>query len=246
MPPAKSSFILPNQRIEPYNDIEVRIEAAITFIQSSSDNYPNLTAIARTYEISVSTLQGRLQGRQSRQERPGTNLKLTEDQELAVYQYLDRLDSIGTSAPQQMVAGCPNAILQYGHIGEGAAPVVGSHWASRFLARHPEYHIRKQRSIDINRKNAHDPESIRALFEKYRLICKDYNIEPCDQYNFDETGFHIGIGRDQWIITRDSTLHPYVESSTNRELVSVCETISGDGVALPPMIIVPRVIHQES
>jgi len=183
--------------MEPYNDTEVRIEAAMTFIQSSSDNYPNLTAIARTYEIPVSRLRGRLQGCPSRHERPGTNLKLTEDQELAMCQYLDRLDSIGTSAPQQIVAGCANAILQYGHIGEGAAPVVGSHWAPRVLARHPEYHIRKQCSIDINRKNAHDPESIRAWFEKYCLICEDYNIEPCDQYNFDETGFRIGIGRDQ-------------------------------------------------
>ena len=196
LPPAKSSFILASQRIEPYNDIKVRIAPAITFIQSSSDNYPNLTAIAQTYEIPVSRLRGRLQGRQSRHEQPGTNLKLTEGQELAVCPYLDCLNSIGTSARQKMVVGSANAILQYAHIGEGAAPVVGSHWAPRFPARHPEYHIRKQRSIDINRKNSHEPESIRACFEKYRLIGKDYNIEPCDQYNFDETGFCIGIGRD--------------------------------------------------
>ena len=141
---------------------------------------------------------------------------------------------------------CANAILQYGNISEGAAPVVGSHWAPRFLAYHPEYYIGKQRSIDINSKNAHDPESLRAWFEKYRLICRGYNIESCNQYNFDETGFRIGIGRDQWIITRDPTRQAYLRSSTNRELVSVCETISGDRVALPPMIIVPGVIHQES
>ena len=38
MPSAKS-FTVPSQRIEAYNDIEVRIEAVITFIQLSSDNY---------------------------------------------------------------------------------------------------------------------------------------------------------------------------------------------------------------
>ena len=37
----------------------------------------------------------------------------------------------------------------------------------------------------------------------------------------------------------------YLESSTNRKLVSVCESISGDGVVSPPMIIVSGVIHQE-
>jgi len=132
MPPAKSSCILPSQRIEPYNDIEVRIEPAITFIQSSSDNYPNLTAIAQRYEIPVFRLRGRLHGRQSCHERPGTNLKLTEGQELAGCLYLDCHDSIGTSGRQKMVAGWANAILQYAHIGEGAVPVVGSHWAPRF------------------------------------------------------------------------------------------------------------------
>ena len=65
-------------------------------------------------------------------------------------------------------------------------------------------------------------------------------------YNFDETGFCIGIGKDQWIITRDPNRQAYLVSSTNRELVSVCETISADGAALPPMIIVPGVIHQEA
>ena len=145
-----------------------------------------------------------------------------------------------------MVSGCANAILQYAHTGLGPAPVVSTQWAPRFLDCHPEYFIRKQQSIDIDRKNAHQPESIRAWFEKYQTVCNDHNIQACDQYNFAETGFRIGIGRDQWIITRDPNRQAYLGSSTNRELVSVCETISGDGVALPPMIIIPGVIHQES
>ena len=36
--------------------------------------------------------------RLSRQERPTANRKLSEDQELAICQYLDRLDTIRTSA----------------------------------------------------------------------------------------------------------------------------------------------------
>jgi len=43
-----------------------------------------------------------------------------------VCQYLDRLNSIETSAPHQMVAGCVHAILQYRHKGEGAAPLVST------------------------------------------------------------------------------------------------------------------------
>ena len=54
-----------------------------------------------------------------------------------------------------MVAGCANAILQYGHMGPDPAPVIGDNWAPRFLERHPEYFIKKQQTIDANRKNAH-------------------------------------------------------------------------------------------
>ena len=244
--PKTPSFILPSQRVEPYGDIEIRIQAAIESLNTNPNPYPNIAEIARKYEIPVSRLRARLQGCQSRQQRPGTNHKLTDDQELAVCQYLDRLDAIGTSARLQMVTGCANAILQYAHAGPEPAPVVSDHWAPRFLNRHSEYFIRKQISLDVNRKNAHHPDSIRTWFQKYYDICERHNIQDCDKYNFDETGFRIGIGRDQWIITRDPTRQAYLGSSTNRELVSVCETISGDGVVLPPMIIVPGIIHQES
>ena len=245
MPPAPA-FILPSQRVERYDDIEIRIQAAMASIQVSNDPHPNITTMVRAYEIPVSCLRRRLQGRQSRQERPGANLKLSEDQELAICQYLDRLDTVGTSARLQMVSGCANAILQYSHTGSGPVPVVSTQWTPRFLTRHPEYFIRKQQTIDINRKNAHQPESNRAWVEKYHAVCNKHDIQACDQYNFDETGFRIGIGRDQWIITRDPSHQAYLGSSTNHELVSICETISGDGVALPPMVIIPCVIHQES
>ena len=53
------------------------------------------------------------------------------------------------------------------------------------------------------------------------------------------------MGRNQWIIIRDPSRQAYLPSSTNRELVTVCETISADWAVLPPMLIVPGVIHQQ-
>jgi len=206
--PKAPAFILPGQRLEPYKDVEIRIQAAIESFSTNSNPYPNIAEIARNYEIPVSRLRARLQGSQSRLKRPRANHKLTDDQELAVCQYLDRLDTIDTSARLQMVTGCANAILQYAHCGQGPAPVVSDHWAPRFLNRHSEYFIRKQVSLDVNRKNVHQPESIRAWFQKYYDICEQYNIHQGDKYNFDETGFCIGIGRDQWIITRDPQDNP--------------------------------------
>jgi len=79
-----------------------------------------------------------------------------------------------------MVSGYANAILQYAHTGLEPAPVVSTQWAPRFLDCHTVYFICKQQSIDIDRKNAHQLESIRAWFEKYQTLCNDHNIQACD------------------------------------------------------------------
>ena len=241
---SKSALIPPSQRVEPYADIEVRIQAALNFLDTTQDDDPDLTALAKSHEIPVRRLRARWQGRQSKHERAAANRKLSEDQEVAICQYLDRLDIVGTSARLQMVTGCAKTILQQAHIGSSPPPVVSEQWSRRFLSRHPEYFIRKQPTIDVNRKNAHQPEDIHNWFERYQAVCNEYKIEIGDIYNFDETGFRIGVGRDQWIITRDPNRQSYLGSSTNRELVTVCETISGDGADLRPMIIVPGIIHQ--
>jgi hypothetical protein len=248
MPPkhaSKSALIPPSQRKEPYADVEARIQSVITFLHTTGEDAPNLSALAKQYELPYYRLRARWQGRQSKQERPAANRNLSDDQEAAVCRYLDRLDTVGTSARIQMVSGCANRILQLAHTGPDPAPLVSDQWARRFLERHPEYFIRKQRTIDADRKNAHQPEEIRTWFENYHAVCNQYNIQVADTYNFDESGFRIGIGHDQWIITRDPNREAYLGSSTNRDLVTVCETISGDGCFLPPMVIIPGVIHQE-
>lgn len=242
---SQSALIPPSQQVEPYVDIEARIQAALTFLHTTGEETPNLSAIAKRYEIPYHRFRARWLGRLSKQERLSASKKLSDDQEAAVCQYLDRLDTVGTSARIQMVSGCANTILRQAHLGSEPAPLVSEQWARRFLDRYPEYFIRKQQTLDVNRKNAHQPDDILTWFEKYKAVCTQYNIQAADTYNFDESGFRIGIGRDQWIITRDPNRQAYLGSSTNRELVTVGETISGDGFVLPPIIIVPGIIHQE-
>jgi len=171
MPPA-TAFILPSERVEPYQDIKIPIQAAVTFIQNSPNQSLNVTEVARTYEIPVTRLRGRLQDHQSRQERQGANRRLSADQEQAVGQYLDRLYAIGTSAALQIVTSCANAILAFGHSSSGPAPLVSDHWVPHFLDRDPEYHVRKQQTIDSDRKNAQQPANIRIWFDKYKTVCE--------------------------------------------------------------------------
>jgi len=55
--PKATAFILPSQRVEPYKDVEIRIQAAIKSLSTNPNPYPNIAEIARNYEIPVSRLQ---------------------------------------------------------------------------------------------------------------------------------------------------------------------------------------------
>jgi len=100
-----------------------------------------------------------------------------------------------------MVTSCANIILWNAHTGSSPAPVVGDDWVNRFLNCHSEYFVRKQKSIDADRKKAYQRHNIWVWFAKYKIVSKEIMIQHCDQYNFDKTGGYIDIGRDQWIIT---------------------------------------------
>ena len=67
----------------------------------------------------------------------------------------------------------------------------------------------------------------------------DQGIQPRDWYNSDESGFRIGIGRPKAVITKHYNSKVSIPSSSERELVTVLETISADGWSAPPWIILP-------
>jgi hypothetical protein len=60
----------------------------------------------------------------------------------------------------------------------------------------------KQKPIEIQRAPASDPVFLGGWYKKYRKVVDDHGILLKDQYNFDESGFRIGIGGNQWIVTR--------------------------------------------
>ena len=61
-------------------------------------------------------------------------------------------------------------------------------------------------------------------------------IQSGDCWNMDKSGFQIGLGRNQKIITKDICHQSYIGSTSNCELVMVVETISGGGKAIPPQV----------
>ncbi|RPA97360.1 hypothetical protein L873DRAFT_1844870 [Choiromyces venosus 120613-1] len=143
------------------SEIEDRIQLACKKLLKS--DRPNIAATACEFDVSESRLQARWKGCPAKSEPTPTNRKLTDDEELVVCLYLKHLDEIGTSARLSIISSCTNVILQASHLSNESIslpPTVSSAWTSHFVGWHPKFHIKKQKTLDHDRKNAHNPDDI--------------------------------------------------------------------------------------
>ena len=174
---------------ENYAEIEERVQSACKRYFENEE--PNIALLARDYAVPQGRLRARIHGRPSKSARPACNQLLSEAEELAVCLYLKRLDTIGTSARILMLTGCANAILSRrdkSHFSYSNSESesnfttleesrkVGPNWTAQFLERHPEFHIRKQKTLDIDRKKAHNPDDLLEWFRGYKSICDEYGV----------------------------------------------------------------------
>ena len=73
------------------------------------------------------------------------------------------------------------------------APSVGTRWAYNFVKRQPALRMRWSRRYDYQRAKCEDPKVIGEWFALVRNVKAKYGIIDDDIYNFDETGFMLGI-----------------------------------------------------
>jgi hypothetical protein len=78
---------------------------------------------------------------------------------------------------------------------------IGKNWISRFIARRKKLKTQFSRRYAAQRTLYKDPELIRKWFDQYRNIITKYGILNNDIYNFDKTGFAMGITSTSKVIT---------------------------------------------
>jgi RecB family endonuclease NucS len=86
-------------------------------------------------------------------------------------------------------------------LAERDAGRVGVNWASTFVKRQPQLTIRFNRKYDYQRAKCENPEIIRGWFGLVQNTIAKYSIQEADIYNFDETGFFIGVISTAIVIT---------------------------------------------
>jgi hypothetical protein len=91
---------------------------------------------------------------------------------------------------QEMIRRFANEIRQ--KLDKASRPVSNS-WLSRFCKRHPEILVKKTKPMEAAKIGAHSEKDVLEWFQKYDAFLQKYNITSSNLWNFEETGFLIGV-----------------------------------------------------
>jgi hypothetical protein len=81
---------------------------------------------------------------------------------------------------------------------------IGKNWVTEFIKRHNSIKSRFARRYNYQRALCENPKVINQWFEELQAIRKTNGIQNEDIYNFDETGFAMGLIATTKVVTRSN------------------------------------------
>ena len=170
-------------------------------------------------------------------------MTITEEQSLS--QWIISLDLRGAVSQPTTVQEIANLLLKK----RGSTPVqtVGENWVTKFVKRHPDLASQFSRSYNYEHVKCEDLKIIQEWFDCVQSSILQYGINLDDIYNFDETGFAMGLTTTAKVITRAeyygqrSLLQP-----GNHKWVTSIKCTNASGWALPPCIIFKGKVYIEA
>nr|VWO98225.1 Serine/threonine-protein kinase CST20 (EC [Ganoderma boninense] len=196
-------------------------------------------------KISRTTVNGRINGRQSIRDFNATKRWLDEAEEAMVVDFTIDTALRGFPLNHKRLKEHVNALCwgKYGTDG-GVFPKegVGREWTQRFVERHStRLHPYWSRSLDHSRARAVNPTNIDSYFALLKTTIEGQDgedpIEPDCIYGMDETGLQLGVGTKERVIGPAKKKVQYQQRSGDRENVTVLVTICADGTSITPAVI---------
>ena len=118
---------------------------------------------------------------------------------------------------------------------------------SRFVKRQAELQTKWNRKFHSQRAKCEDPVKIKAWFKLVEDTRVRYGIADQDVFNFDETGFMMGVASTSKVVTSSNTIgRATVVQPGNREWVTTIECVNASGWSIPPFVILAGKLHQAS
>ena len=235
---------MPRQQRSTQTSREGRISLAIASYRNNPKQ--SLRALAIAFDVPRSTLQTRVGGTQPRSEVRPANCKLSPIEEHSLVQWILDLDRRGFPPHIIDVRRMADALLAAR--GQDPPPQpVGKKWVSRFIQGQPELQTKWTRRLNSQRASSEDPIAITAWFKLVEETRQTYGVLDQDIYNFDETGFAMGVAATSKVVTSsDRVGRAVVIQPGNREWVTVIECVNASGWSIPPFVILAGKVHQSS
>ena len=186
--------------------------------------FSSLRKAADHYRVSYSKLRGRKNGQTSLSDRPTTNNALNSNQENALISWIELLNSCYTPPTAKDIEIAANRLLKIA----GSERVVSSMYSYRLIQRLPP-HIKliTQKPKESLRIQAEDPGVISYWYDRLAYLYREHDFEPHEIYNWDETGFQIGEGLNQHVISTRETAS--IATGDRGETITGIECIAADG-----------------
>ena len=192
MPPIR------NRKAQKSLDHEGRIALALNALKNNQ--ITSRRAAASLFDVPESTIRDRMNGITSRADIRANNHKLTQNEEDSLVQWILSMDSRGAAPRPSTVREMANILLTAR--GSTPSPVVGKNWSTNFIKRREELCTRFSKRYDYQRAQNEDPKSLREWFKTVQSVIDKNGIQSEDIYNFDETGFAMGLIATAKVVTR--------------------------------------------
>ncbi|EED17233.1 conserved hypothetical protein [Talaromyces stipitatus ATCC 10500] len=203
---------------------EGRLSLAIDAL--NNEKITKLRDAARTFDVSLTTLRRRLKGSVPAHNAGITRRKMTPTEEAVLRGWVFSLERRGVPPRQHMLHEMANILLAQ----RDPTKIPEK--------RQPDLKAKFARRLSYSRALCEDPVVIGGFFEEIKQLKEEYGIADEDIYNFDETGFAMGISSTAKVIcSSDRSGKPSLIQPGNREWVTVVECVGSTGTVVPPLII---------
>ena len=190
--------------------------------------FPSLRAAANAYDVPFSTLRIRHLGVLPRADSTVQSRKLSNNEEQVLLRKVLQLSADGFPPQRAIVEEIANTMLRAKN--PARPQTVGTKWVANFVKRHPELSSVYNRKFDIQRAEVEDPKLISLWFKLVEDTIAKYGVAEEDIFNFDETGFQMGVISTSKVITSsDRKGRLRTKQPGNRKWVTAIEAVNARG-----------------
>lgn len=228
-------------RIKAREDKYTAVEAAIARAIKAHKGGLSIRAAAESEGVARSTLYDRINGAQSKRQAHDLDQTFGQAEEKRIVKQVKDMDRRGFPMRVDMVRILALKILKKR---EGESAALGKHWKTQFMNRHPQLSSKFSTQVHKQRIVKSNPQILKQAFDVLGSMIKTFQILLRNIYNMDEKGLQMGKSARVKVICMRGRRSPPLMNDGNKELITVVETVSADGTALPPMIILKCKTHQ--